>query len=118
MQVSVFVLAHSHLVQVAEHVGCKFDPGAVLGARQRIIRLQFAAGDIVEVLVDDRRLEQDFTVDLQHRHLAQRGHFEKPVRRSGQVYEVDVEIDLLVFERDDGSLNERTGFETDQSNGH
>jgi hypothetical protein len=91
------------------------DPHALLRPRHGVLGQQLALlGGLVEVLQDDRALEQRRLVDLEHRDLAQGRDRQEPVRPIPQVDVGDVVVAALLLQEDGGALDERAGIEAER----
>jgi len=71
-------------------------------------------GDLVEILADDHRLEENLFVHLEYRYLTQRGEAQEPVRLVLQVDVGDVVLDPFFVQEDDRPLDVGSELEADQ----
>src|SRR6185503_201030 len=80
-------------------------PSAMAGALERIARVKRVRRRLLEVLADDRRLEERDVVDLQERRLPERRLRQEPGRLLGEVDVDALEGEALLHEGDGDALD-------------
>ncbi len=103
-----FVIRHQKLRSI-------FDPSTLERFCKRIGGVKRRRRDLVDVLIDHRRLEKHRArSDFQDGHFSHRRDFLKPLGRVFEIDEGEREVDFLVFKGNYGALHIRTETEADE----
>ena len=89
----------------------------MLGAPQRIGRMQGVRPGLLEIFQDHGALEEGAVVDLEHRRLAERRQVEEPRGLVGKVDIDALERHRLLGQRDGGALHVGTERVADEGQG-
>src|SRR5262245_7764554 len=100
---------------VAENSRAELDPGAMLGAAERICGVKARGRRLFEIFENDGRLEQCDLADAQNGRLAQRRQCPKPLRFVGEVDVDPFEVDRLFLQRNHRPLHIGTKMMADES---
>jgi hypothetical protein len=110
-----FVGSRVEAGDIAQNRRSELDPGPMLGAAQRIARVQRLRFGFLEIFQDHRGLENRGVADHQNRRLAERRDFQEPVRLVRQIDIDPFERDALFGQRDHGALHIGAKLVADQS---
>ena len=110
------VLRQQQLVEAGHDPGVgEVDPDARIGAAQHVRGHERGLGvRLFEILVDDRRFEDDIVAALEHRHLAVGRHFLEPARLVAEIDLGVLEVETLLEQREVGALGEGTDLGGDE----